>query len=245
MREGDLSPRPLHTPLRGARSLWPRGPAPKGLQAATRRQNEEGPLSGAFFVLCARGCLVSGHRGRMSRDIVNGSVGGAGMSRDIVDGGQVRGAHQSRDRPGTLLPASRRALRRVQIARAQAAPSLARRGRERVRTAVQAAPLESAPHPGDGPRPDRGAAGRVGRRRAGCRRGHDHGAARPRGRHDLAGHRLAGPDRCRESRPAAAEASPLIVAPVRRGPTQRALAIRLHPRVPHHRAGRRGDRLAR
>ena len=55
---------------------------------------------------------------------------------------------------------------------------------------------------------------------------------------DLPGDGLADPDRRRPGHPATAETSPVLLAPVRRGPPQRALAVRLHPRVPHHRASR-------
>nr|WP_240638916.1 helix-turn-helix domain-containing protein [Microbacterium sp. ABRD28] len=64
-------------------------------------------------------------------------------------------------------------------------------------------------------------------------------------RHDLAGHGLDGPDCRRSSHPAASETTALLMAQVLRGSTQRALAIRLHPRPAQHRTRRGSDRLAR
>ena len=74
---------------------------------------------------CAQWCLVSGHRERVSRDIVNDVVVTGGMSQDIVNGEQIRAADQSRHGPGTLPRASRPTARGIKDAGPQAPPPMA------------------------------------------------------------------------------------------------------------------------
>jgi transposase InsO family protein len=76
----------------------------------------------------------------MSHVIVNGRVVLVGMSQDIVNGGQVRGADQSGDHPGALLRRSRRPVWRVQSARPQASSPVVGRRRRRVRATVPTTP---------------------------------------------------------------------------------------------------------
>lgn len=181
----------------------------------------------------------------MSHDIADTPTSLDLMSHDIMDSAPKPTPHHRDHDPGPLLPSSRQEIRGLEVSGPQAPPALARRRRPRSRTTITSPAHLATPDPARDSRTNPSPPRNTHSHRQRCRRRHDPRLPRTRAHHDLQIHNLAHTATRRADHPATPETTPLLLATLQRGTAQRDLAIRLHPRPPHHRRRRRGDRLAR